>query len=78
MNVTIISHETGERVRITRDVCAVHPAWIHEQCGTQSEGELQRMLDQYRTEDFYDEYMNHLGPDPLGISLQWDYETRVQ
>jgi len=44
---TIKHHHTGEIITIDRTVTAVHPAWVHEQCGTADEEELQEMLDQY-------------------------------
>lgn len=42
----IKNFETGETAQIVRDVTHQHPAWVHEQCGTESEAEFQQMLDQ--------------------------------
>lgn len=36
---------TGETERLVRDVCHEHSAWVHGQCGTGSESELQGFLD---------------------------------
>lgn len=51
----IRNREPGEVVYLGRDVCVTHPEWVHKQCGTSSEAELQRMLDQYS----YDEFARH-------------------
>jgi len=48
----IRNKQTGEAITISRDVKHVHPTWVHEQCDTQSEGELQRMLDQTNFGDY--------------------------
>jgi hypothetical protein len=70
MKITIRNKSTGEIEPIRRDVCAVHPAWVHSQCGTASEAELQAMLDAYRVEDFFDSEGHHRGADNLGISIE--------
>ena len=41
----IRSHRTGATETIERDVCHIHPAWVHEQLGTESESQLQQYLD---------------------------------
>ncbi|GAP37910.1 hypothetical protein ABXN37_22575 [Piscinibacter sakaiensis] len=38
---------TGEVIDLVRDAAHTHPEWVHEQCDTCSESELQRMLDSY-------------------------------
>ena len=48
----IRNRETGEVADLSRDVCVTHPAWVHEQCGTSSEPELQHMLDQRSYDEF--------------------------
>ncbi|MGQ0594753.1 MAG: hypothetical protein ACT4QB_19595 [Gammaproteobacteria bacterium] len=48
----IRNRETGEVADLSRDVCIAHPAWVHEQCGTASESELQHMLDQMSYAEF--------------------------
>ena len=48
----IRNRETGEVADLSRDVCVTHPEWVHEQCGTSSEPELQQMLDQRSYDEF--------------------------
>jgi hypothetical protein len=48
----IRNRETGEVADLSRDVCVTHPEWVHEQCGTSSEPELQHMLDQRSYDEF--------------------------
>lgn len=55
---------TGEELALSRDVCTTHPAWVHEQCGTETESELQHMLDQY---DMATMAMHAGQPDACGI-----------
>lgn len=52
MNFQIRNKQTDEVVEIVRDVCHNHPAWVHEQCSTESEAELQGMLDQMSYADY--------------------------
>ena len=70
-SITITSHKTGEVAAIHRDVTITHPQWIHEQCGTSSESELQACLDQLNVSDWYKDG-KHLGPDVCGISMYED------
>jgi hypothetical protein len=65
---TITNHETDQKIELARDVCTRHPEWVHEQCGSSSEVELQLMLDQLSAADFVG-----MGPDICGINIQ---ETR--
>jgi hypothetical protein len=69
MTMQITNAQTGERETLSRDVCAEHPEWVHDQCGTESEGELQAMLDQYDVRYYYDSDGEHKGPDILGIEM---------
>lgn len=39
-------HNGIETARLSRDVRDEHPAWVHEQLGTESESQLQSFLDQ--------------------------------
>lgn len=50
--VTIERKDDGKVIQIHRDVCTTHPAWVHEQMGTHSEGELQAALDSYNAADY--------------------------
>lgn len=52
VGLQIRNQKTGEVTRIHRDVSHCHPGWVHEQCGTQSEAELQGMLDQVNYADY--------------------------
>ncbi len=72
MKFKIVHEKTGERIALSRDVCAEHPQWVHEQCGTTSEGELQSCLDQYDIRCYYDSDGDHKGPDICGISMVFD------
>ena len=67
--MTITNKTSGETIALARDVCAVHPEWVHAQLETRSEGELQDALSQYHVEEFFDSDGHHLGPDECGISL---------
>lgn len=71
MNISITNQQTGEKLQITRSVSATHPAWVHSQCGTSSESELQSCLDQYDVSDYYRDG-KHLGPDSSGVELTDD------
>lgn len=44
--------KTGETTSLSRDVRDVHPEWVHEQLGTESESELQGFLDNCSMEEF--------------------------
>lgn len=69
--ITIQNHETGEVTVIRRDVCYRHSEWIHAQCGSSTEVELQRMLDQLNVRDFLDEAGVHsLGRDVCGLLIE--------
>jgi hypothetical protein len=68
MKITITNKSTGETIRISRNVCDTHPAWVHDQCGTASESELQAFLDAMNVEDWY-RAGKHLGPDECGIEM---------
>jgi hypothetical protein len=70
MKLSITNHKTGEVELISRDVCTEHPQWVHEQCGTADEAELQAYLDQFNVMDWYGENGEHLGPDICGIELE--------
>jgi hypothetical protein len=48
----IRNRETGEDADLSCDVCVTHPEWVHEQCGTSSQPELQHMLDQRSYDEF--------------------------
>lgn len=50
--LTIRNLTTGETEVLSRDVRHAHPQWVHEQCGTASESELQRMQDQVSLDEF--------------------------
>ncbi|MBM4200319.1 MAG: hypothetical protein FJ189_03425 [Gammaproteobacteria bacterium] len=41
----IRNHTTGETAALVRDVCHHHPNWVHAQIGTDTESELQNVLD---------------------------------
>ena len=41
----IYRHDSNDSVLLSRDVRDEHPAWVHEQLGTESEAELQAHLD---------------------------------
>jgi hypothetical protein len=66
---TITNKETGQKIELVRDVCTQHPDWVHEQCGSSSEVELQLMLDQLSVADFIG-----IGADVCGIDI--DEESR--
>jgi hypothetical protein len=63
--MTITSHTSGETLTLSRDVRTVHPAWVHEQMGTETEAELQDVLDQYAGAE-------GLGPDVDGVAVRED------
>lgn len=54
---------SNELIPLVRDVCHQHPAWVHQQCETDSESELQLMLDIIREQDYIG-----AGEDECGIS----------
>lgn len=66
--ITITNQTTGEKALIFRDVCTIHPKWVHEQCGTASEAELQQYLDGLNVMDWY-RGGRHLGPDTTGMEM---------
>lgn len=66
--ITITNFSTGEKITIARDVCTIHPQWVHEQCGTATESELQSCLDGLNVGDWYRDG-RHLGPDTAGIEM---------
>jgi hypothetical protein len=66
---SIRNHQTGEVIELIRDVCTEHPEWVHQQCGTESESELQHMLDQMSSEDYAK------GQDGFGIGFHADPAT---
>jgi len=44
-SIIIYRHDSNESAAVSRDVRDVHPAWVHEQLGTDSESALQAYLD---------------------------------
>jgi len=72
MKIQITNAKTGEKTTISRDVCTQHPNWVHEQCGTTSESELQALLDGLNVSMWYRDG-NHLGQDASGIEMFKDY-----
>lgn len=68
MKIIITNAKTGEKTAIVRDVCTTHPQWVHDQCGTASESELQHCLDTLNVSDWYRDE-KHLGDDVCGISM---------
>lgn len=63
MRFEITSKTTGETIPLTRDVSHTHPAWVHEQLGTDTEGQLQAYLDCYTADAI------GAGPDSEGVSV---------
>ncbi len=59
--ITIRNHETGEIIAIDQDVRTVHPAWVHSQCGTTCESELQDGLSQCHVDDYADGVRDECG-----------------
>jgi len=72
MTFRITNEKTNEQETLSRDVCAKHPAWVHAQCETSGEGELQAMLDQYDIRSYYDSDGERKGPDICGIEMIFD------
>lgn len=68
MTIQITNAKTGEKTTIARDVRTSHPAWVHEQCGTTSEAELQAYLDGLNVQMWYRDG-KHLGPDAFGLEM---------
>lgn len=68
MKMKITNLKTGERINVIRDVCTSHPQWVHDQCGTSSETELQHYIDQLSPPMWY-RGSKHLGPDAAGIEI---------
>lgn len=71
MTIKITNQKTGEQTTIVRDVCTTHPAWVHEQCGTASESELQACLDGLNVSMWYRDG-KHLGQDVAGMEMFLD------
>lgn len=63
MSLQIRNRETNETIILSRDVRTTHPDWVHAQCETASEADLQEMLSQIGE----DEYVG-AGEDSCGIS----------
>ena len=74
MKIEITNAKTGEKIEIVRDVCTTHPRWVHDQCGTASESELQHCLDGLNVSDWYRDG-KHLGNDICGISMYEEVEA---
>ena len=54
-NLTIRSLEDPTlTATLVRDVCHVHPQWVHDQLGTGSESELQSFLDSTSIDEYLD------------------------
>ena len=68
MKIRITNAHNGEVCPISRDVCTVHPAWVHEQLGTASESELQDCLDALNVSMWYRDG-EHLGQDVGGLEM---------
>ena len=52
ISLTIRNLTTGETIDLVLDVSHTHPDWVHDQCDTSSEGDLQAMLDQISYRDY--------------------------
>lgn len=63
MSLQIRNHQTGEIIILSRDVRTTHPDWVHSQCETESEAELQRVIDQIDESEYAG-----AGEDSCGIS----------
>lgn len=59
----------GKAYKIHRDVAHTHPAAVHEAMGTESEAQLQAVLDGQNVSNWYDRDGNHLGPDEFGLEM---------
>lgn len=68
MKTTIKNLESGQIITIDRSVTTVHPAWVHAQLGTESEGELQDCISQFNLADFY-RGEDHIGRDAYGVEM---------
>lgn len=64
MSLQIRNTRTNEVIALSRNMRDVHPEWVHAQCGTQNEVELQHFLDQVYEDDYAEN-----GEDSCGISL---------
>ena len=69
--IQITNSETGELLGISRDVTTVHPDWVHQQCGTSTEKELQAFLDGLNALSWYSG-KTHLGKNDHGIEIFLD------
>jgi hypothetical protein len=78
MKFYIKHQETGEECELSRDVCTEHPQWVHEQCGTASESELQACLDQYDITCYYDSDGEYKGEDVAGIGMRFDDNAEAE
>ena len=79
MKTTIKNLEIGEIITIDRSVTTTHPAWVHTQLGTETEGELQDCISQFNLADFY-RGETHLGRDEYGVEMiadESDYRLRI-
>lgn len=74
MRIQITNAKTGETTPIVRDVAHKHPDWVHRQCGTASESELQACLDGLNVSMWYRDG-KHLGPDVAGVEMFQDEDT---
>jgi hypothetical protein len=68
MSITTTITICGQTYPLSRDVRDVHPSEVHEALGTDSESELQNLLDHYVVDEYYKDG-RHLGPDSDGVSL---------
>jgi hypothetical protein len=78
---TCKNHQTGEVVTLHSipmarrpsdgDLSVTHPDWVHRQCGTESERELQGMLDAIANTRTRNDYLLR-GPDACGVGYTQD------
>lgn len=69
MKIEITNLTTKETISITRNVTIIHPQWVHEQLGTESESELQDSLSNWSLAEYYDRSGDHKGADEYGVNL---------
>lgn len=72
MSLSIIKHHDDAVAPLVRDVTHVHPDWVHEQLGTQSEAELQHFLDACDEAEFA---KNSGQPDDAGVFMPDEGQT---
>lgn len=65
---TITNLETGETLRLSRDVRTSHPEWVLRQLEVETESDLQAYLDVTDPEYYYHPDGTHKGPDDYGIA----------